>query len=102
MGRSKKRALPQTRARSRTGKRKNSVRLVLWDPRKCVFSQWESGRRVMQCKSDAGKVAARERRGGSSEEMKCRYSTSSQPKGIIASSLIFELASVNFSEVCAD
>lgn len=68
MGRSKKTAChklgPGAGLQSAmTGKRRNSVRLALWDPPECVLSQWESGQRVMQCNSDAGKVAAGGERG---------------------------------------
>lgn len=54
----------------------------------------------MQCNSDAGRVAGGEVVGGWSKEVRCHHAASSQPEGTAAPSLIFELARVNFSEVC--
>lgn len=71
---------------------------ALWN----VFSPAGPRERVMQCNSDAGRVAAGAVVGEWSEELRCHHSASSQPEGIAAPSLNFELASVNVSEACVD
>lgn len=99
--------MPQTRARSRTAERHDREKEeqcqagFVGPSRMCSFPVgiWTAGDAMQQRCWQSGSWGGE---GESSEEMKCHYSTSSQPKGIIAPSLIFELASVNFSEVCAD
>ena len=98
--------MPQTRARSRTAERYDRDREeqcqagFVGPSEMCSFPVgiWTAGDAMQQRCWQSGS-----RWGGkSSEEIKCHYSTSPRPKGIIAYSLIFELASMNFSEACAD
>jgi len=98
--------VPQTRARSGTAECHDRERdkqhqagfVGTRPPRMCSFPAgiWTAGAAVaMLAKRQLGREE-------SSKEMKCCYSTSSRPKGIAAPSFIFELAGMNFSEVCAD